>query len=213
MPRNLPSGLIEEFETPGARFREHSTLELFLLVSGRPRAYYFASALLNFDGVIWQPQIRGTSEIKQGITRATNRATVQIQNVDTILGIEFAQLERSLFGAEAAVGRYWLNLDAGSERHDIFLSGVIAGIDPSQNVVELTIVADIYAGVSVGPLRQIRRLCQARPYKGFECGSTSNLSICNYTFGDCQLRHSGDEAFARHMGAPYIDNATDFKLI
>jgi hypothetical protein len=190
----------------GARLSSHSTLELFVLVGAEIRTYYFATATLDFAGVRWQPDLRQTDEILSSMLGEADDAVIELQNVDTILGKEFARLERYLYGAEAKVGIYWKDLDIGTEWHKVFLTGLVEDVDDNEMTARLTVIADTYSGVSVGPLRNIRRQCQARPYKGFECGSSSNLPTCPRTLAACQARHPGSDAFARHMGAPFLPN-------
>jgi hypothetical protein len=100
---------------------------------------------------------------------------------ESFVGTEFASLERFLFGAEAKVGRFWIDRDRGSQWHKVLLTGLVDDISDNEMVARLTIISDVYADVSVGPARSIRRLCQALIYKGFECGSTSALPTCPRT--------------------------------
>src|SRR5262245_6017520 len=110
MPRIMPPGLMEAIDR-GARLRSHDTLELFIVTGAETRTYHFATGFLNFNGVIWKPELRETPEITFTITGEANTAAVELQNVDTLLGIEFANLQRELYGAEANVGRWWKDLD------------------------------------------------------------------------------------------------------
>lgn len=206
MPRIMPPGLMEALNRPNARIATHGTLELFILTGAETRSYYFATATLSFNGISWQPHLRKSPEISSSLLGEADAADCELQNVDTVLGIEFANLERLISGSEANVGRYWKDLERGNFWHKVFLTGIVGDVSDDEMAVRLEIISDIYADVSVGPLRRVRRQCQARPYKGFECGSVSTLPTCNYTLGDCQQRHPGDDRFARHMGAPFLDN-------
>jgi hypothetical protein len=200
----MPAGLTEALNRPDAQFEFHSTLELTIFNGAETFSYYFATATLNIGGIVWQPQLRQTSEITFTISGAPNQATVELQNVDTILGREFARLQPYMFGAEAKVGRYWKDLSDGREWHKVFLTGFVEDNSDNEMTAPLVIVSDIYADVSVGPSRDIRGLCQAPVYKGPECGSISPLPTCSRTLADCLLRHPGNDAFARHMGAPFM---------
>ena len=203
--RIMPPGLMEAINR-GAPMRTHSTLELFIVNGGETRTYYFATASLKFNGVVWQPHMRKGDEISSSLLGESDSATIELQNVDTILGNEFADLERSLDGAGVNVGRYWLDLERGDEWHKVFLTGRVEDVRDDEQAVRLTIMSDVYsAGASVGHLREIRGLCQAPGYKRPECGSTSNLSTCARRLADCLERHPGDDGFARHMGAPFRD--------
>jgi hypothetical protein len=213
MARLMPAGLMEALNRPNARFSTHGTLELFILTGAETKSYYFATATLNFNGVAWQPHLRKSPEISSSLLGEADMSEVELQNVDTILGIEFANLERYLSGAEAKVGRYWKDLERGAEWHKVFLTGLVEDVSDDEMTVKVTIRSDIYADVSVGPLRHTRRICQAQPYKGFECGSTSDLPTCDRTLTACQQRHSGNDRFPRHMGAPYLDNNILQKIV
>lgn len=204
MPRIMPAGLMEALNRPNARIRSYGTLELFFLIGSEARSYYFATASLSFNGVTWKPELRKTPEITSTISAEANTATVELQNVDTVWGNEFASLERYLYGAEAKVGRYWKDIERGSEWHKVLLTGFVENVSDNQNTAQLNIISDVYANVSVGPARFIRGLCQAPIYKGFECGSTSDLPTCPRTLAACSARHPGDDEFVRHMGAPFL---------
>lgn len=215
MPRTMPAGALEAINRPDAQIEEHSTLELLLFTGAEIRGFHFATAELSLNGVLWAPAMRQGGDIGSSLTDEADNVTVELQNVDTLLGIQFADLERILDGAEANVGRYWKDLQRGDEWHDIFLKGLVDDVSDNEMVVRLQISSDIYSGgVSVGPLRRIRRLCQARPYKGFECGSVSTLPTCAYTLGDCELRHpNDDDHLARFMGMAFLDNQIFTKII
>jgi hypothetical protein len=201
----MPAGLMDAINR-GAPLDSHSTLELFVLTGAETRSYYFATATLNFNGIAWQPHLRQADEIVSSMLGEADDAVIELQNVDTILGKEFASLERYLYGAEAKVGIYWKDLERGTVWHKVFLTGLVEDVDDNEMTARLTVISDLYSGVSVGPLRNTQRKCQARPYKGFECGSTSDLPNCGYTQEDCLARHPGNDAFARNMGFPWIPN-------
>ncbi|HEY6400719.1 MAG TPA: hypothetical protein VI479_04890 [Blastocatellia bacterium] len=206
MPRIMPAGLMEAIAS-GARMGSHSTLELFVITGAETRSYYFATATLDFGGVRWQPHLRQTDEIVSNMLGDADDAVIELQNVDTILGREFASLERVLYGAEANVGIYWTDLDRGTEWHKVFVKGLVEDVDDNEMTARLIVVADTYSGFSVGPARDTRRRCQAPGYKLFECGSNSPLPACPRKLSDCQQRHPDDDAFARNMGFPFLPNA------
>lgn len=205
MPRIMPPGLMEAIAR-GARLSSHSTLEMFVRTGVVTRSYYFATATLDFDGVRWLPHLRVTDEIVSSMLGDADDAVIELQNVDTVLGKEFASLERFLYGAEANVGFYWKDLDRGTVWHKVFLTGSVQDVDDNEMTARLVVVSDIHSGVSVGPSRNTQRKCQAPGYKLFECGSKSDLPTCPRTLVACQDRHPGDDAFARHMGAPFLPN-------
>src|SRR5262249_47501173 len=149
------------------------------------------------------PQLRKSPEITSSLTSQVDNAVAELQNVDTILGSEFASLERFLFGAEVKVGRYWKDLERGAEWHHIFLTGLVQDIDDNENTARLTIISDIYADLSVGPLRHVRRRCQT-DYKSDECGrpKTDPFTACDKTlngYGGCDGRWGSTQKVARHV--------------
>lgn len=216
MARLMQAGLAEALSRPDAQIDSHSTLQLFVVNGAQTRRYFFATGSLNFDGVIWQPQLRQTDEINSDLTGDGDEAVLELQNVDTVLGIEFVNIRRVLSGSEALVGRYWKDLDFGTVWHDVFLTGVVTGLDPNEMVVRLTVVSDEYSGVSVGPLRKIRRLCPF-DYKGPECGRpVTDPPTCDFTLhgaGGCHGRWGDPNKFIRHGGAPFIDAGLNLKII
>jgi len=212
----MPAGLLETLSRPDAQIATHSTLEMFAVIGAETKSYRFATAGLTIDGVFWQPHLRETAEINSDLTSEGDEVTLDLQNVDTVLGKEFVRFQRSLSGAEALVGRYWKDLDRGTEWHDVLFTGVIAGIDPDEMVVKLTGVPDTYSGTSVGPLRHIRRLCTVL-YKSFECGRPlTDPLTCDLTLngaGGCHGRWGAVDKFARHAGVPYLDTNLELKII
>lgn len=216
MPRLMAAGLDEALARTDGRLSSHSTLELTVNLGAEIRSYYLATATLTFNGITWQPELRETDEITANLAADASEAQIGIQNVDTLFGIEFIAIEEFLSGAEAKVGEYWKDLDRGAEWHEVLLTGLVTGLDVSEQVAQLTIVSDVYSGVSVGPFRQIRRLCQAE-YKSFECGRpATDPPTCDKTLngaGGCHGRWGATEKSARHMGAPFVDNQVFQKII
>jgi hypothetical protein len=199
---------MELFARKDQQVETHGTCELFIVKGASTQSFYFATSSFEMDGVRWQPQMRKGSVIDASVTRAANRATVDLQNVDTVLGVEFVQLRKFLFGAEIKIGRYWRDLNSGVEDHKRFLTGMVVGVEASQEVVRLTAASDCYSGVSVGPVRRVTRLCPWRPFKGRECGYIGVESVCDFTFtgpGGCDTRHGPIVKLARFGGAPYLD--------
>lgn len=214
MPRLTPTGLDDALVR--GRLSSHGTLELTVDTGAEIRSYYLSTAALNFNGIQWRPDLRETGEITANLGADASEATIEIQNVDTLFGKELVKVEEFLFGAVATVGEYWRDSERGSEWHEILLTGLVTGLDPNEQSVQLTIIPDIYSGVSVGPFRHLRRLCQAE-YKGFECGRpATDPPTCDKTLngvGGCHGRWGVEEKFVRHMGAPFLDNQIFQKII
>lgn len=219
MPRKMPAGLMDALNRQDLNIETHTTLELSVNTVAEIKNYFFATAMLTFDGVVWQPQLRRASEIRSSLTRTTNRASLELQNVDTALGVEFLSIRNFIFGAEAKVGHNWKCDEIGLDVHKVLLTGAVTGLEVAESAVSLTVVADIYSSVSVGPSRTITRLCQWQQhgdFKGPECGYTGAESTCNGLLNDaggCEGRHGTPLKFARFGGFPYLDNAAKFKII
>lgn len=219
MPRNLQLGLIDLLGREDRQIETHSTLQLSVVTGAERRNYHFATAALEFGGLQWRSQLRKTSEIRTSITRAANRATLELQNVDTELGVEFLGIQEFVFGAEAEVGKHWFDEKSNADIHDVFLTGSVSGLEVGEQAVRLTVVADIYSSVSVGPNRTVTRLCQWAEhgdYKGLECGYEGPEPTCNGLLNDaggCQGRHGTLLKVAKFGGFPYMDNLAKFKII
>jgi hypothetical protein len=216
MPRLLAAGLDETLARPDIQMSSHSTLELTVQIGAEVRSHYLATASLNFGGITWRPELRETDEITANLAADASEAAMEIQNVDTLFGKEFVNIEEFLSGAEAKVGEYLKDLDRGAEWHEVLLTGLVAGLDANEQAVQLTIISDTHSGLSVGPFRAIRRLCQAE-YKSFECGRpATDPPTCDKTLngaGGCHGRWGAIEKFTRHMGAPFLDNRVFQQII
>lgn len=215
MPRLLAAGL-EEALIRG-RLSSYGTLELVVDIDSEIKSFYLATGKLNFNGMQWQPHLRESGDVDANLGADASEATVDIQNVDTLFGIEFVRIEEYLSNAVARVGRYWIDKDGGFEAHEVLLTGLITSVDPNEQNVGLKIIPDTNSGVSVGPSRHLRRLCQA-PYKSFECGRpiTDPFDTCDYTLngaGGCHGRWGATEKFTRHVGMPFLDNQVFQKII
>jgi hypothetical protein len=196
---------MEAIARPGARFEFQSTLQLFVPMSAEIKPFYFATGSLNFSGIIWQPHLREAPEFVSSMLGEEESASVELQNVDTVLGRRFSNNTRIIEGARALVGRYWESLDDGRIWHKVFITGIVDDARDNEMVVRFTVFSDIYApGVNVGATRDTRRKCQAPGYKLAACGSTSDLPTCPRTLEACADRHPNDDEFVRNMGAPFL---------
>ena len=158
MPRSLPIGLKEVLKSGYAE--SHSTLELSLPSDFAPSiTYYFATARLTIGGVVYDRQLRNSDAVKTSLTKAADRVTVELQNVDTVLGVDFLRVADSLYGANVKFGRYWKDLRSAATFHHTLLTGCVAGVEINENVARLTLISDTYAAVSVGAREQVLRQC------------------------------------------------------
>jgi hypothetical protein len=214
MPRLIAAGLDDALAR--GNLATHGTLRLLVPTATEIRSYHFATAKLNFNGVEWSPQLRESGEVNMSLTGDADEATVEVQNVDNLFGIEAISIEAYLSGSLGVVGRYFQDLDHGARWHDETLTGLVTGIRVNEQAVQLLVVSDSYSSVSVGPFRYIRRACQAG-YKTAECGRpiTDPFDTCDYTLngaGGCDGRWGANKA-ARHMGFPFLDNQVLQKII
>jgi len=209
MPRILPTGLAEALKR--GTLETHSTLELTLPDSATgARTLYFATAPVTVGGVKHSAQLRDTSAMKQSLTRAADRVTVDLQNVDTVLGIELISASESFYGARVRFGRYWRDIGSGAIFHKYLLTGAVVGVDVNETTARLALVSDAYAALNVGASQPVVRNCRWEViggYKGPQCGSTSDFLTCNYLLDHadgCSARHSGTVNRARFGGFAYI---------
>ena len=210
MPRSLPVGLAEVLKSGYAE--SHSTLELSLPSDIAPAiTHYFATARLTIDGVIYDRQLRDTGAVKTSLTRAADRVTVELQNVDTILGVDLLAVADTLYGANVRFGRYWKDLRSAATFHHILLTGAVAGVEVNENVVRLTLISDTYAAVSVGAKEQVIRTCRFQvqgEFRGANCGYSGAKLTCNGLIDDadgCEGRHGTPLKRAKFGGFVYIE--------
>lgn len=210
MPRSLPIGLKEVLKSSYAE--SHSTLELSLPSDFAPSiTYYFATARLTIGGVVYDRQLRNSDAVKTSLTKAADRVTVELQNVDTILGVDFLRVADSLYGANVKFGRYWKDLRSAATFHHTLLTGCVAGVEINENVARLTLISDTYAAVSVGAREQVLRQCRFQvqgEFRGTACGYSGALLTCNglYDSADgCEGRHGTPLKQAKFGGFVYIE--------
>lgn len=210
MPRNLPIGLKELLASGFAE--THSTLELSLPSDFAPAiTHYFATARLTISGVTYDRQLRTSDAVKTSLTRAADRVTVELQNVDTVLGVELLQVADSLYGANVKFGRYWKDLRSAATFHHTLLTGCVAGVEINENVARLTLISDTYAAVSVGAREQVLRQCRFQvqgEFRGAACGYSGPLLTCNGLYDStdgCEGRHGSPLKQAKFGGFVFIE--------
>ncbi len=213
MPRALPTGFTD-LNSQRKNIETHSTLQLTLLGDAVPIVgYYFATAIIVISGVTCQNSLRTTGAIKTSLTRSTDRVDVELQNLDDVLGIDLIKARESLYGAEVQFGRYRKDLDAGTESHKVFFTGVVAGVEVNEERVKLQLISEAYAAVSVGASRRVAPPCQW-DYKDFRCASTSPELTCNKLYdhaGGCLGRHGSLLRQARFGGQIFIETKNAVK--
>jgi hypothetical protein len=216
MPGRTDPTLQELLKRIKKRVKSHTTLEILVKTSSVTRNYYFASAALTINGIVYQPQLRRSSEIKSSLTRAADQASVDLQNVDTEIGREFLSLKESIDGATAKIGRYWNDLESATEIHEIFLTGVVVGFRGGQNAVTVNFVSDPYAQVSVGATRRVVPSCQWRFREATTCGYAGTLLTCNFLIDHadgCEGRHGTPDKRAKFAGFIFQNSSQRLKNI
>lgn len=198
MPRNMPPGLATLLARKDKQIKSHTTLEVFVNTTTFVKSYHFATARLEFDGIVWLPQLRkGPPQIRSSLTRAADSGTVELQNVDTEIGREFLSLGESLYNAQAKIGRYWFDLESRVDPyHKVFLTGVLQGLSGDENLARLTAVADPYAEISVGASRRVTTLCQWDFRNPLTCTYNGSLRTCNFHLNNangCDGRHGANK--------------------
>ena len=213
MARTFPRGL-SNLLARNVGIATHSTLELRIPSEiTANQNYYFATAKLEIDGVTYDRQLRETGNVRTSLTRASDRVTVDLQNVDTVLGVSFLELADALYGAEARFGRLWTEKSSGAKIHKILLTGVVAGVQILESVVRLELVSEGYAGTKVGAYRPVRRNCawqELGRFRGTECGYSGAELTCNGLLDDsggCHGRHGSPLKRAKFGGFVYIESA------
>lgn len=193
----------------------HTTLELSLPSDIAPsQTLYLATARLTIDGVRYDWHLRNGSTIKTSLTSAADRASVEIQNVDTVFGVDALRLADSLYGAKVKLGRYWRDLRSSATFQRNLLTGLVASVEIDENVVRLGLVSDLYATINVGASEQVIRKCRwqvSGRFRGTECGYSGALLTCNglYDSADgCEGRHGTPLKQAKFGGFAYIESAS-----
>jgi len=194
MPRKMPSGLMTLLARKDKQIETHTTLQVFINNGDIIRNYYFASSTLTLDGNLFAPELKQGSQIRSSLTRASDQAIVELQNVDTDLGREFLSLGNALIGADTKIGRYWKDLVSGGEYHKVLLTGPLVDMEFNENAVRITAVSEPYANISVGASRRVTNLCQWQFRNPNTCGYAGSLLTCDFTLngtGGCEGRHGG----------------------
>jgi hypothetical protein len=212
----MPAGLMELMARKDKRLQSRTTLELIISTATVMRNYYFATAELFINGINWQPQLRTGSQIKTSLTRSADQVSVELQNADTELGIEFLSLGQLIYGASAKVGRYWKDLESGAEYHKVLLTGVVVGLQVDENVTRLTAVSEPYAQVSVGASRRVAPSCQWTFRDPTTCGFNGSQLICNFLLNHadgCEGRHGTPLKFAKFGGMAFLNSSSRLKTL
>jgi len=213
MPRNLRNGLAQVLKNGSAE--SHTWLILTLPSDIAPSEnLYLATAPITIDGVKFDGQLRTGSAVKTSITRAADRASVEVQNVDTVFGVDSLRLADSLYGAKVQLGRYWRDLQSGATFSHGMLTGIVASVEINENVVKLGLISDVYSTINVGASEQVVRKCRWQiegRFRGTECGYSGALLTCNglYDSADgCEGRHGSPLKQAKYGGFAYIESAS-----
>lgn len=198
------------------RIQTHTTAAILIDNGDILRDYRFASASLTINGIVYAAQLRKGSQIKSSLTRASDSASVELQNVDTELGREFLTLGQSLYGAETKIGRFWRDLESGAEFHKVFLTGLLVGLQIDEQIVRVTAVSEPYANISVGATRRVAPLCQWEFRNPNTCGYAGSLLVCNFRLNDsggCDGRHGAPLKQAKNGSFAFLKSSSRLKTL
>lgn len=216
----MPSGLMTLLARKDKQIESHTTLQVAINNGDIVRNYYFASSTLTLDGTVFAPELRQGSQIQSSLTRASDSATVELQNVDTDLGREFLSLGNALYGADTKIGRFWRDLVSGGEYHKVLLTGPLVNMEFDENAVKITAVSEPYANISVGAFRRVTNLCQWQFRNPNTCGYAGSLLTCNFMLNDtggCEGRHGGGVGAtlkrARFGGMAFLNSKSRLKTL
>jgi hypothetical protein len=190
----MPAGLMSLLARKDKQVQSRTTLQIHIDNGDILKTYYFATAELNFKGVIWKPLVLQGSQIRATLGTAADKATVELHNADTEIGKEFLALGQNLYGAEVQVGRHWKDLLSGIEKHKVFLTGPLVGFEIEEKVVRISAVSEPYANIDVGATRRVALSCQWQFRNPNTCGYNGSLLTCDFTLngtGGCEGRHGG----------------------
>jgi len=220
MPRKMPSGLMPMLARKDKQVESHTTLQVVINNGDIIRNYYFASSTLTIDGNLFAPELRQGSQIRSSLTRASDQAVVELQNIDTDLGKEFLSLGDALIGADTKIGRHWTDLISGHPFHKVLLTGPLVDMEFDENVVRITAVSEPYANISVGASRRVTNLCQWQFRNPNTCGYAGSELKCNFMLNDsggCEGRHGGGVGNslkrAKFGGMAYLNSKSRLKTL
>lgn len=118
-----------------------------------------------------------SSSTRQALTQAADRVTLEVQNVDTVIGVTLNLIETTLTGAKAVFGKVFKQSN-GAWTSSPQLYGEVDDVHVDQNNATLTIVSDTAPNVSFLTNRPIQKTCPLA-FKGVRCGYTGPLTTCN----------------------------------
>lgn len=216
MSRNLAPGLMTLLGRRDKSIKSHTTLEMVVDTTDVKKSYYFATSALTFNNIEWLPLVKQGSQIRSSLTRASDSATIELHNADTLVGRELLALKQSLYGAAVKVGRLWRDNISAAEYHEIFLTGVVVSLSVGEEVARLTAVSEPYAQVSVGASRRVVPSCQWEFRSVLTCGYAGSELSCNFLLNDpggCEGRHGSPLKQAKFGGMAYQNSGSRFKTI
>lgn len=220
MSRNMQAGTMTFLARKDKQVQSRTTLQVSIDNGDILQTFYFATAELLHQGVIWQPLLKAGSQIKSGLTRASDQATAELHNADTQIGKEFLALGQNLIGAEVKIGRFWKDLESGIEFSKVMLTGPIVGFDIDEKVVRITAVSEPYANIDVGASRRVSLSCQWQFRNPNTCGYAGSLLTCDFTLngtGGCEGRHGGGVGAtlkrAKFGGMAFLSSKSRLKTI
>lgn len=146
-------------------------------MTGVPLKVFDEDQLPEVDVGTYVGHLMRTSSTKQSLTQAADRVTVDIQNVDTLVGLSLNEVASSLAGSYAVFGRAY-KTGGGLWLTTPFVYGEVDDVSTDQNNATITIVSDTAPNVSFLTNRPIQKSCPLA-FKGTRCGYVGAETTCN----------------------------------
>jgi len=118
-----------------------------------------------------------SSTTQQSLTQAADKVTLDVQNVDTAIGVSLNQVSTTLAGAKAVFAKVFKQSN-GAWTTSPMLYGEVDDVAVDENNATLTIISDTAPNVSFLTNRPIQKTCPLA-FKGVRCGYTGPLTTCN----------------------------------
>jgi hypothetical protein len=141
----------------------------------------------------YEAKIIQDSQVKISTTRTADQMSFEAENVDKELGLTINNVATVLVGAKVICSKVFA--ESGSApghlwESKVLLTGEIASIDNTEEVVSIKIVSDTAPGVAFIASRPVQAKCPL-VFKGTACGYVGSLTTCNKLYesaGGCSGR-------------------------
>lgn len=126
----------------------------------------------NYDGFLVR-----SSSTKQTLTQAADKVTVDIQNVDTAIGITLNEVATTLIGSKAVFAKVFKQ-SSGDWTSSPLCYGEIDDVRIDQSNATVTVISDTAPNVSFLTNRPLQKTCPLA-FKGVACGYVGAETTCN----------------------------------